>query len=271
MNSTRGTAQRVRGKLLVAAAPAVLLALAASAAVARADQAAEQKGAELMDRFVEVTGGKAAYDAITSRVVKAEATMPGGGMKGAMEVYVRYPDKFRASVEMPGGNFERGSDGTTVWVSHPAIGASILEGADRVSAIRESTQDRFGQWRRTYEKAEYLGDEAVDGVNCHKVALTLRPIDPEVKEAPVTAYIASDSGLIVKWTTLMETGQGDVEVAVRLGDYKKVGGVLVPHSTTVTVQGLEQSVKVREMQVNVEIPDEKFALPEAVQAQLEER
>ena len=49
-----------------------------------------------MDKYVEATGGKAAYEAIKSRIVKAEATMPGGGMTGKMEVYAAYPDKFRA-------------------------------------------------------------------------------------------------------------------------------------------------------------------------------
>jgi hypothetical protein len=129
--------------------------------LACADESSEKKGAVLMDKFVGATGGKAAYEAIKSRIVKAEATMPGGGMTGKMEVYAAYPDKFRAAVELPGGNFERGSDGKTVWLSHPAFGAQILEGADRVSAIRESTQDRFGQWRSVFRKADYVGDEDV--------------------------------------------------------------------------------------------------------------
>ncbi len=261
------------GRLVLAGCALVAVAaiLAAVPAVVWADQAAEQKGAELMDKYVEATGGKAAYEAIKSRTVKAEATMPGGGMTGKMEVYVVYPDKFRASIEMPGGNLERGSDGQTVWISHPAFGASILEGADRVSAIRESTQDRFGQWRKIYQKAEYAGDEEVDGVGCSKVVLTLKPIDPAVEEAPVTAYIARDSGLVVQWTTLMKTPESDIEVAVRLGDYRKVGDLLVPHSVKATVLGQEQGVTVREMKFNVDIPADTFALPEVVKAQLKSR
>jgi hypothetical protein len=39
----------------------------------------------------------------------------------------------------------------------------------------------------------------------------------------------------------------------------------------VSAQGLEQSVTVQEMQVNVEIPVDKFELPEAVKAQLESK
>ncbi|MHB0955128.1 MAG: DUF620 domain-containing protein [Pirellulaceae bacterium] len=248
---------------------AIISVIPMGSPTACADEASEKKGAALMDKFVEATGGQAAYEAIKSRIVRAEATMPGGGMTGKMEVHAAYPDKFRAEIDMPGGKLERGSDGKTVWISHPAFGAQILEGADRVSAIRESTQDRFGQWRSVFRKADYVGDEDVDGTPCAKVVLTLKPIDPKVEESPVTVFLAKDSGLIVKWTTQMATPNGDLEVAVKLEDYKKVGDVIIPHLMKVAAQNLEQSVKIEEVIFNSEIPAEKFALPEAVTEQLE--
>ncbi len=268
MNRVEWTGRVVVGGLVLLAITSVIQMVPR---IACADEASEKKGAALMDKFVAATGGKAAYEAIKSRIVKAEATMPGGGMSGKMEVYAAYPDKFRAAIEMPGGKFERGSDGTTVWISHPAFGAQILEGADRVSAIRESTQDRFGQWRNVYQKADFIGDEDVDGAKCAKVALTLKPIDPKVEESPVTVYVALDSGLIVKWTTEMPTPNGNIEVAVQLSDYKKVGDVLIPHLMKAAAQGMEQSVKIEEMVFNKDIPADKFALPDAVKEQLENK
>ena len=85
-----------RGWQCVWAALALTAFLPLVTLAARGDEASEKKGAALMDKFVEVTGGKAAYDAVKSRIVKAEATMPGGGMTGKMEVHAKYPDKFRA-------------------------------------------------------------------------------------------------------------------------------------------------------------------------------
>ena len=140
-----------------------------------------------------------------------------------------------------------------------------------MSAIRESTQDRFGQWRNIYQKADYIGDEDVDGAKCAKVTLTLKPIDPKVEESPVTVYVALDSGLIVKWTTEMRTPDGKMEVAVQLSDYKKVGDVLIPHLMKAAAQGREQSVKIEEMVFNKDIPADKFALPDAVKEQLENK
>ena len=129
MNRVEWTGRVVVGGLVLLAITSVIQMVPR---IACADEASEKKGAALMDKFVAATGGKAAYEAIKSRIVKAEATMPGGGMSGKMEVYAAYPDKFRAAIEMPGGKFERGSDGTTVWISHPAFGADPGRGRSRV-------------------------------------------------------------------------------------------------------------------------------------------
>lgn len=268
MNRAEWTRRMVLGGLVLLAITSVIQMLPR---LVCADEASEKKGAALMDKFVSATGGKAAYEAIKTRIVKAEATMPGGGMTGKMEVYAASPDKFRATVDTQLGKMERGSDGKTVWISFPNAPPTILEGADRVSAIRESAQDRFGNWRKIYQKADYIGDEDVEGTKCAKIVLMLKPIDPKVEESPVTAYVAQDSNLIVKWATEMVTPNGNIEVAVQLSEYKKVGDVLIPHLMKVAAQGLEQSVKVSEFVFNKEIPAEKFALPDAVKEQLKNK
>ena len=67
--------------------------------------------------------------------------------------------------------------------------------------------------------------------------LTLKPIDPNVEESPVTAFIAKNSGLIVQWTTSMKTPMGDIDVVVKLSDYKKVGDLMIPHLMTINAAG----------------------------------
>ena len=240
--------------------------------LARADEAAEKKGAALMDKYVEATGGKAAYDAIKSRIVKGQQLLP-GDMTAKFELYWVAPDKFRSIVELPRGTLDRGSDGITVWISFPT-GARIFEGAQRIAAIRDSTQDRFGRWRTVFQKAEYVGEENVDGTSCAKVVLTLKPIDPKVEEPPVTVFIAEDSGLIVQWTGerpgSAPGGQDNVAVTFQLSDYKKVGDLTVPHQMKIAVQDDEITIKTEEVIFNAEIPADRFVMPEAVKEQLKE-
>jgi outer membrane lipoprotein-sorting protein len=250
-----------------------------------ADETSEKQGAAIMDKYVEATGGKAAYDGIKTRMIRSEVTLPGGGERGTMEVYTQAPNKFRATIGTVMGPMERGSDGEVVWVQPPHDEPRILEGAARVSVIRSITQDRFGQWRKSYRKADYIGDEDLDGTKCAKVVLTHIPLDAQVEESPVTVLVARDTGLIVMWTSEMKeqrpTESGapvDVQVLVtaHLGNYRKEGSILVPHSMRVVysvgegdeAMTQESSVTVKEMKFNQEIPAEKFVLPEAVQKQL---
>ena len=264
---------------------AVLLALTcainACPPCARADEAAEKKGAALMNKYVEVTGGKAAYEAIKSRTLKGSRVMP-GGQTVKFESYWVSPNKFRHIMDLPNGTLERGSDGKTVWIIFPAEvtiqGAqrsevTIFEGAQRVAAIRDSSQEKFGCWSSIFQKAEYVDDEDVDGTKCSKVALTYKPIDPDVIEPPMTVFIAQDSGLIVKWTNeytdKSAEGEASVVVTIRLSDYRKVGDVRVPHQMMVSFQDDELATKVEEIVFNADIPADKFALPERVKKELE--
>ncbi len=239
--------------------------------LAGADEEAEKKGAALMDKYVEVTGGKAAYEAIKSRIVKGQQTLP-GGVTGKFELYSVYPDKFRSIVGLPVGTLERGSDGKTVWVSFPA-GATILEGAAAsrwlfVIAPKTGLADGEVFFRRPSISVTKMWT----ALNAPKVALTLKPIDPKVEESPVTMFIAQDSGLIVKWTAKL-TGewsgpQGNLEVTIHLSDYRKIGDVSIPYQMKAAFKDNEISVKIEEIVFNTEIPPDKFALPEAVKEQL---
>ena len=237
----------------------------------QADEAGEVKAATLLDKYVEVTGGKAAYEAIKSRVIKAQVSVPAIGMEGKMELYAAEPGKVRTIIETPGGNLERGSDGKVVWMTFPGQGPRILEGGERVTVLRDSTQDRFALWRKIFSKAEYVGEEDVSGKMCAKIEMTPKPIDPDVKESPVTVFIDLKSNLITKYASKVSTPEGELDVAVLLDDYKPVGKVKLAHSMAIMVQGIEQSVTIQSVELNKDIPAEKFALPNEVKELLEKK
>lgn len=233
--------------------------------VVRADEAAERKAAELLDKYVEATGGQAAYDAVKTRILKADVSVPAVGMTAKMELYAALPDKFYTVLQTPAGNMERGWNGKVVWMSLPGMGPRILEGAEKVAVIRDSTQDRFAQWRKLFTKAEYAGEEEVGGKKYQKVVLTPKPLEEAVQESPITVLIDPETGLIRQYTAEVVTPQGATEVVVLLDAYKAVGGIKVPHEMAVEVQGIKQTVRINEMKVNAPIAAEKLALPPAVQ------
>ena len=117
------------------AALAVVLLMGRWSPTVRADEASEKKAAALLDKYIEATGGQAAYDAIKTRTVKADVSVPAVGMNAKMELYSETPDKFYTVIQTAAGNMERGWNGDVVWMVIPGLGARILEGAEKVAVI----------------------------------------------------------------------------------------------------------------------------------------
>jgi hypothetical protein len=223
-----------------------------------------------MDKYVEVTGGQAAYDAVKTRIVKADVTVPAVGMTAKMELYAARPDQFYSVLQVPAGNMERGWNGEVAWMSLPGRGVRILRGAEKVAAIRDSTQDRFGRWRKLFQKADYVGEELVGSKPYSKVVLTPKPLDPEVQESPLAVLLDPDSGLIKRFTTDVLTPQGPTEVTVILEDYQPAGNLILPRKMTVQFQGIDRTMKIHEVTTNAPIPAEKLALPDSVREAMQQ-
>jgi hypothetical protein len=57
---------------------------------------------------------------------------------------------------------------------------------------------------------------------------------------------------------------GEQPVQQTLSDYRLVDGVLLRHKMVQTALGIEQIVRVESIRHNVDIPPDRFALPEAI-------
>ncbi len=229
----------------------------------------DQKSVELLDKYVEATGGQEAYDAIKNRVIRAELSLPSVGPIGTMTAYSAQPDQFYAVIETGSGEnkqkLQRGWNGKTAWMIEPAFGARILEGLEKAAVIRDSTQDRFAQWRELFEKAEYAGQVELDGKKMDKVVLTFKPLEPNLKESPVTVLFDPATGLIKQYNTELIGPQSLVEVTVVLDDYKKADGVLLAHKMVLNVEGRDRVIQVVSVESNTQIPPDTFILPRPIQ------
>src|SRR5689334_21330660 len=78
---------------------------------------------KILDSYVEVTGGKAAYEKLKTQITTMTMAMPEQDMKVTITQYVVEPDKRYAAVEFPGmGTAEEGSNGDIAWSKNPAMG-----------------------------------------------------------------------------------------------------------------------------------------------------
>lgn len=221
------------------------------------------KADTILDHYVEVTGGKAAYEKHHTEVMHGTMEIAAQGLKGSMVVYQAEPDKNRAVVELEGiGKIESGSDGAVAWENSALQGARIKDGEEKIDALRDGTFNSSLYWRKMYAKAETTGTDTVGDHECYKVLLTPK------EGKPLTHFFDKKSGLLVKTTMTRTTPMGDISVEILTDDYRKEGDIIAPHKLTNKFAGQEFTITVQSMEFNVDLPKDRFEPPEEIKALL---
>jgi hypothetical protein len=221
------------------------------------------KAESLLDRYVEVTGGKAAYDKIHNEVAKGTMELTGKNVKGVIVSYQAEPNKDYSSVVIEGvGKVESGTDGTVAWENSALAGPRIKTDVERDEMIRASVFNGHLNWRTLYDKVETAGSETVEGDDCYKIVLTPKTGRPE------TEYYSKKTGLLVKTSSVETSQMGDVPTEALVKDYKEVSGVKMAFTRVNRVAGQEIQVHLDSIEVNADIPKDRFDLPEEIKALL---
>jgi len=221
------------------------------------------KAETILDRSIEVTGGKAAFEKRHNEVMHGSMDITGRGIKGTMTVYQAEPDKNLAVIEIEGiGKIESGSNGEIAWENSVLQGPRIKQGDEKAGSLRDGTFNAPLKWRTLYAKAETAGIETVEGHECYKVVLT----PPEGK--PTNEFFDKKSGLLIKTTVARNTPMGEITAEVVADDYRKEGDILVPHKMINRAAGQEFLIVVEKVEANVEMPKDRFDLPPEIQGLL---
>jgi len=215
----------------------------------------------ILDRYVQVTGGKQAYEKRKTEIAHGTVDFPALGIKGSMTRYAAQPDKYYYSVDIAAiGKMETGVNGPIAWENSAILGPRVKSGVERAEAIREGNMNATVNWRKLYPKTENAGIELIDGEECYKVIMT-----PDEGQ-PVIGYYQKKSGLQVKLSTVASTQMGDIPVEMIASDYKNFGGILEPAKVTQKAGPQEFTMTLDRVEVNPVIPAQTFALPAEVRA-----
>jgi hypothetical protein len=215
----------------------------------------------IMQRYIQVTGGKTAYDAVKTEVATGSFNIKAAGISGTIKMYQAAPAKGYAVVDIPGvGKMEEGTDGNIAWENSAIQGARIKTGDEAAAAIREGAMDAHTDWKKYYKSAEVTGTETIDGKTCYKVLMT------PLKGAVETDYYDKDSGLLIKQSATYDTPMGKIPMEVIMSDYHKQGDFLLPFHMDQHMAGQQFETVLDKFDFNVDIPDSRFALPDAIKA-----
>src|SRR5437763_8235070 len=106
------------------------------------------KGEAILDKYIEVTGGKAAYEKRHTEVSTAVMEFIGKGVKMKMTSYHAEPDNSYVVVEIEGiGKMEEGSNGTVVWERSALKGPRVKTGEEKAVSLRAASIHHDSRWR----------------------------------------------------------------------------------------------------------------------------
>jgi hypothetical protein len=219
------------------------------------------KAESILDRSVEATGGKAAYDKVHNAVEKGTFELPAQGIKGNATIYAAEPDKSYQLVEIEGvGKVESGSNGEVAWDNSVIQGPHLKKDEEKAEALQSATFNAPENWRKMYTKVETTGTAAINDHQCYVLTLT----SPVGK--PLTQYYDQKSALLIKTIATRTTAMGEATVEILYDDYHKDGEILSPHKLTNKVAGQEFVITITSTAYNAELPANIFEVPAEIKA-----
>ncbi|MEK6321482.1 MAG: hypothetical protein AABN33_07345 [Acidobacteriota bacterium] len=247
-----------------------ILILCSAIAVAAFAQGGQQKPAtdskpaalptvdQILDKYVQAIGGKAAIEKQTSRVSKGSFEIPAVGASGTAEIFEKAPNKTVAIINIPGfGVVQEGFDGKMAWAQDPQSGLREKAGAELGAAKLDSEFHKPIRIKQLYPKIVVKGKDKVGDKDVYVVEAT------PAESSAETWYFDTQSGLLLRQDSERESPQGKQAVQSFLEDYKDVDGVKLPFSIRQVTPQFTITIKIEDVKSNVPIDDAKFKKPAA--------
>lgn len=211
---------------------------------------------QILDKYEQAIGGRQAVEKITSRVTKGTFEIAAMGLKATMETYAKAPNKSLAIQNFSGvGEAREGYDGKIAWAQDPMTGLREKSGAELATTVRESDIHADIKTRQLYSKLELKGKEKVGDRETYVILAT------PAEGAPVKMYFDTQTWLLAREDTEIDTPQGKFPINATMEDYRDVDGVKMPFTIRVESPMGGMVIKTTEVKHNVAIDDAKFNKP----------
>lgn len=231
------------------------------AALAAAIPVSAESLDEILDQHFAAIGGKDKLTAIQSMKMSGRQQM--GPQEAPFTIYWKRPDKVRMEFTLQGMTGVQAYDGSSAWMVMPFMGKNDPEAmtGDDLKSMQNQADMVEGpllNWKDKGHEVELIGKENVEGTDAWKVKLTRGNGDVSY------AYFESESMLQIKSEARVKRGDQEIEVEGSMGDYKEVDGILLPHSIEQKPKGAPAGsmITVDSVELNVEVDDSIFAMPE---------
>jgi photosynthetic reaction center cytochrome c subunit len=210
---------------------------------------------EILSKYLAAVGGAEALHKVHTR--HEEGAIAFGSHQSPIEVFAEAPDKRATVMHSPHGDSITAFDGKVGWLGNsgrpPREMSPAEANAFRLDAdlyFPANVKELFKQFRVGH--AEKIGDAP---------AYTLIASRPD--EPPVKLYFDESSGLLLRMERYAETPLGRDPTQIDYADYRAVDGVKIPFRWTLARPNGRFTIQIKEVQQNVAIPEDRFAMPPA--------
>ncbi len=220
--------------------------------------AAELPTAEqVLGRYVEATGGAAAYQGVKSQRTRGSLEFKSMGLKATVQTFIALPGNSATVIELSGmGQIRQGVSNGIAWELSPMQGARIVDGQEKEMMMRMTRLDAPIRWQELYKNVRVEAIEEFDGISCYKVVS-----EPVTGGKPETSWYDKETGLLRRSLLTITSPMGEMPLESRMDDYRQVGAFRVPFKITQKAGPQEIETMMDEIEWNVEPPGGQFDLP----------
>lgn len=231
------------------------------AQVATADAPPAASTAEqVLERYVEVTGGAEKYQQIKGMRQEAEMNFEAAGINGKMTMAYSSDGNMIVEVDLGGiANEKSGINDNTGWAMSSMTGNRIITGKELEQLKMQLDMRQYYQPTEVYSKLELIGSENVKGEKCHVLKLTTQAGD--VKQV----FFSVDSGLKLKTKQTVSSAMGEIPVEIYYNDYKELDGMT--HAMTMIQllpNNMEMEIVTTKIELNPKFAEDQFELPSEI-------
>lgn len=210
---------------------------------------------QLLDRYEQAIGGKAALMKITNRVMKG-SRIGADGVLVPEEVYQRAPNRLLVITSYPDVVFRSGFNGTLGWAKS-SRGESQISKEQLAELVRDAESYGNTRLRELYSQMKAGGKATVGDREAFVVDATTHTGLSE------RLYFDAQSGLLLRRYRESKTPLGQFPIQTDFEDYREVDGIKLPFSIRWSMPGRSWGRKITEVKQNTAIDDAVFDMPAA--------
>ncbi len=221
-----------------------------------------QTADEIINNYLENTGGKAAWEKL--QAVKMTATANAQGMEIPVEIYQTKDGKQLVKINFQGQEITQlAFDGNTMWTTNFMTMQPEKSDAETTENMKKQMADfptPFIDYKAKGFTVELIGKETKEGTETYKIKLTQSPIVVDGVEQPNVSYYYFDTENYVPIVTESEIKQGPMKGQMNvstMSDYQEVNGLYFPFALSMAGQGIQ----LKEVILNPEVDLAMFAFP----------